>query len=187
MLTKAVKREVAAELSERFKSNPSLLVVEYKGLSVKQMEGLRRKLKKAGADFKVIKNSLLKVASQNTALGKAVDLFEGATAVAICKGDPISVAKVFVDSLKDLPVLKLKGGVVEGNLVGFEQIKSISSLPSREVLIGQFLGLLASPMSNFLGTLQQLQCQLLYALEAVREQKENGESNNEDFAIKIQD
>lgn len=175
MLSKAAKQEVTKELAGKFKMNPSLLVVEYKGLTVKQMEGLRRKLKKAKAEFKVIKNSLLVKASDNTDLQKVQNLFEGPTAVAIVKEDPVSVAKVFVESLKELPILKLKGGIVEGRVVLPEDVAKISALPSREVLIAQLLGLLSSPMGNFLGTLTQLQSQLLYALEAVKETKEKSE------------
>ncbi|MBI2487228.1 MAG: 50S ribosomal protein L10, partial [Deltaproteobacteria bacterium] len=110
MLSKSVKKEIVKEFNEKFKSNSYLFVVEYKGLTVKEIEGLRRNLKKAKANLKVIKNSLLKIASHDTDVEKIQDLFNGPTAVAVCKEDPVSVAKVFTDSLKVLPVLKLKGG-----------------------------------------------------------------------------
>jgi large subunit ribosomal protein L10 len=172
MLSKAVKEELVKELNQRFKINPSLLVVEYKGLTVKEIEGLRRRLKKANADFMVVKNTLLKIASRDTDVQKINDLFEGPTAIAICKEDPVSVAKVVFDSIKELPVLKLKGGVVEGRAVGIEEVAKISKLPPREVLISQFIGLLSGPMSNFIGVLLELQRRLLYALNAVKEMKE---------------
>ncbi|MGH7890011.1 MAG: 50S ribosomal protein L10, partial [Thermodesulfobacteriota bacterium] len=89
--------------------------------------------------------------------------------------DPVSVVKVFTESLKTLPVLKLKGGIVEGKVVDTEDILKLSKLPSREVLISQLLGLLSNPISNFMGTLMELQRRLLYALSAVKENKEKGE------------
>ncbi len=175
MLSKTVKEEVVKEYNEKFKSNPYLFVVEYKGLTVKEIEGLRRNLKRVKADFKVIKNTLLKIASIDTDVEKLQVLFNGPTAVAVCKEDPVSVVKVFTDSLKTLPVLKLKGGIVEGKVVDTEDILKLSKLPSREVLISQLLGLLSNPISNFMGTLMELQRRLLYALSAVKENKEKGE------------
>ncbi|MGH7791345.1 MAG: 50S ribosomal protein L10 [Thermodesulfobacteriota bacterium] len=175
MLSKALKKEVVKEYNGKFKSHPYLFVVEYKGLTVKEMETLRRNLKKAEAELKVIKNSLLRIASRDTDVEKIQDLFSGPTAVAISKEDPVSVAKVFTDSLKVLPVLKLKGGVVEGRVLDANEIIKLSKLPPREMLYSQLLGLLSSPLSNLMGTLMELQRRLLYALNAVKEMKEEGE------------
>lgn len=175
MLSKALKKEVVKEYNGKFKSHPYLFVVEYKGLTVKEMETLRRNLKKAEAELKVIKNSLLRIASRDTEVEKIQDLFSGPTAVAISKEDPVSVAKVFTDSLKVLPVLKLKGGVVEGRVLDANEIIKLSKLPPREMLYSQLLGLLSSPLSNLMGTLMELQRRLLYALNAVKEMKEEGE------------
>lgn len=177
MLSKAEKQELVKELSEKFKTNPSLFVVEYKGLSVKDIEKLRRHLKRAKADFRVTKNTLLKIASHETDVEKIKDLFEGPTAVAICKEDPVSIAKVFTESVKELPILKLKGGIVEGKIIGVDEVSKLSQLPSREVLLAQLLGLLSSPISNFMGTLMELQRRLLYALGAIKEMKEKANKN----------
>ncbi|GIW47253.1 MAG: 50S ribosomal protein L10 [Deltaproteobacteria bacterium] len=172
MLTKAVKQEIIREFNEKFKSAPSLFVVEYKGLKVKEMEELRKRLKKARAEFRVVKNNLLKLASRGTEIEKVQSLFEGPTAVAVCQEDPVSVSKIFVESAKELPVLKLKGGIIEGKVVSVEDISKLSELPSREVLLSQFVGLLSSPISNFIYVLLELQRHLLYALYALKEQKE---------------
>jgi len=179
MLSRAVKQELVKEFNERFKTNPSLMVVEYKGLSVKEMQGLRKQLKNAKADLRVVKNRLLKIASRDTEADKIKGLFEGPTAVAICDDDPASVAKVFVDSMKVLSALKLKGGIIDGQVVGFEEVSRISKLPSKEVLLSQFAGLFLNPLSNFLATVSELQRLLLYALNAVRDSK-GGESEDED-------
>lgn len=175
MLTKVVKEQVVKEFNERFKTSPSLFVVEYKGLTVKEVEGLRRRLKKAKADFKVAKNTLLKIASRETDIERIKDLFEGATAVAICKEDPVVVAKVFAESAKQLPVLKLKGGIVEGKVIGVSDVSKLSQLPSRQALLTEFLGLLSSPISNFMSTLMEIERRLLYALNALKDLKEKKE------------
>lgn len=177
MLNKAQKQELVRDFNERFKANPSLFVVEYKGLSVKDMEKLRRRLKKARADFRVTKNSLLKIASRGTEIEKIKDLFDGPTAIAICNENPVSVAKVFTESIKELPILKLKGGIVEGKIIGINEVSKLSQLPSREVLLAQLLGLLSSPISNLMGTLMELQRRLLYVLNAVKDIKEKKDKN----------
>ena len=175
MLSKAEKQELVKVFNERFRTGPSLFVVEYKGLAVKDIERLRRRLKKAKADFRIAKNSLLKIASLQTDVEKIKNLFDGPTAVAICKEDPVSVAKVFTESVKELPVLKLKGGIVDGRVIGIDEVSKLSQLPSRDVLLAQLLGLLSHPISNFMGTLMELQRCLLYALSAVKEMKEKSE------------
>jgi large subunit ribosomal protein L10 len=172
MLTKAAKNELVEKYSVVFKANPSVMVVEYKGLTVKELEGLRKSLQQAGTDLKVVKNTLLRIAAKDTEIERIEELFEGPTAVAICESDASAAAKVFVDSAKKLPNLKLKGGIVEGTVVGESGITDISRLPSRQELIAQFIGLLAAPMSNLLGTLNQMQSKVLYALDAVKEKKE---------------
>ncbi len=172
MLSKDQKQWLAKEYNEKFKTNPSLFVVEYKGLAVKDIEKLRHRLKKAKADFRITKNTLLKIASRETNVEMIKDLFDGPTAIAICKEDSVSVAKVFTESVKELPILKIKGGIVESKIIGIDEVFKLSLLPSREVLLVQLLGLLSSPISNFMGTLMELKRRLLYVLSAVIEMKE---------------
>ncbi len=176
MLSRAIKQELVKELNERFKTRPSLFVVEYKGLTVKDIEGLRRRLKKAKTDFRVTKNTLLKIASRETDIEKIKDLFQGPTAVVICKEDPVAVVKVLTESIKGLPLLKLKGGIVEGKAIGIDEVSKLSQLPSRELLLAQLLGLLSAQISNLMGTLIELERRLLYALNAIKEMKEKKEN-----------
>lgn len=176
MLTKDAKQELVREYGEKFKANPFLFVVEYKGLTVKEMELLRRRLKKADADFGVVKNTVLKIASTGTDAEKIKNLFEGPTAIATSKADAVSVAKVFTESAKDLPILKLKGGMLEGKVIGVEDVSKLSKLPPKDILLGQFMGLISSPVSNFMGVLAELQRSLIYALGAVKEKKEKEEN-----------
>lgn len=171
MLTKQAKTEIINDLSSQFKSSPSIFVVEYKGLKVREIESLRKGVSEADADLKVIKNTLLRKASEQTDIEQISDLFEGPTAVAICEKDSPKVAKVFVDSLDDYPALKIKGGFVDGKVVGFDEIKEISKLPSREELITKFASMLKAPMGNMVTTLKQMQTKVVYALNAVKDTK----------------
>jgi large subunit ribosomal protein L10 len=172
MLSKAAKNDIVKRLSEIFKANPSVVLVEYKGLTVAELEGLRSNLKDADTEFKIAKNTLLKIAAKDTEIEQLSDLFAGPTAIAVCESDPSAAAKVFVKTAKDKPSLVIKGGIVEGNVVGIDEITAISKLPSRLEMMAQLLGALSSPMSNLLGSLKQMQAKLLYALEAIKDTKE---------------
>ena len=178
MLTKAAKNEVVEHFSGVFKAHPSVILVEYKGLTVKELEGLRSNLKDADTKLKIVKNTLLKIAAKDTDIEQISDLFIGPTAIAVCENDPAAAAKVFVNSAKKLPSLKIKGGLVEGNIVGADEITMLSKLPSRPEMISQLLGILSSPVSNFLGTLTQMQTRLLYALEAVKDTKQESKEES---------
>jgi large subunit ribosomal protein L10 len=172
MLSKAAKNDIVKRFSEVFKANPSVMLVEYKGLTVAELEGLRSNLKDADTEFKIVKNKLLKIAAKDTEIEQINDLLVGPTAIAVCESDPTAAAKVFVKTAKDLPLLVIKGGVVEGNMVSVDDITAISKLPSRQEMMAQLLGALSSPMSNLLGAFTQMQSKLLYALEAVKDAKE---------------
>ncbi len=174
MLSKAAKSEIVKEFSEVFKANPSVFLVEYKGLNVKELEDLRTNLKGVDTRLTVVKNTLLKIAAKDTEIEQLSDQLTGPTAIAVCQSDATAAAKVFVDSAKDLPSLVIKGGIIEGNVVSLDEITAISKLPSRQEMMAQLLGALTSPMSNLLGALTQMQTKLLYALEAVKDAKEQG-------------
>lgn len=173
MLTRAAKDEQIKQFNAAFKAGPSVMVVEYKGLTVGEMEKLRKDVRDAQAELTVVKNTLLKIAAKDTDIEQIGELFEGPTAVAICESDPSAVAKVFVNTIKDAPQLKLKGGFVDGSVLDGEAISELSKLPSRPEMLAKIMGLLKAPMSNVVGALNQMQTKLLYALEAVKETKEN--------------
>ena len=172
MLSRETKQDIAREFNERFKAADSVFVTEYKGLTVKETEQLRARLREASIYFKVVKNTLLKIASQGTQVEGITDLLEGPTAVAICGAGPVSAAKVLLDFAKEKPIFRIKGGVVEGRVIGVEGLESLSKLPSREALFAQLLGLLASPITNLLGLLEGLRGRFLYVLIALKNMKE---------------
>ena len=172
MLSKETKQEVINQINERFKSNPSVFVLEFKGLTVKELENVRKDLRQTNSELKIVKNTLLKKAAEDTDAGQLSNLFVGSTAIAFCDGDSAATAKVFVKSAKEYELLNIKGGLLEGKVVSVDEIEKISKLPSRVELIAQFMGLLNSPMSNLLYSLQNMQTKFLYALEALKEKKE---------------
>ena len=172
MLSKESKQEVINHINERFKTTPSIFVLEYKGLTVKELENVRNDLRKTNSELKVVKNTLLKKAAENTEADKLNELFIGSTAIAFCDKDSAETAKVFVKSAKAYELLNIKGALLEGKVVSVDEIETISKLPSREELIAQFSGLLNSPMTNLLYALQNMQTKFLYALEALKEKKE---------------
>lgn len=172
MLSKETKQEVINQINERFKSNPSVFVLEFKGLTVKELGNVRKDLRQTNSELKIVKNTLLKKAAEDTDAGQLSDLFVGSTAIAFCDEDSAATAKVFVKSAKEYELLNIKGGLLEGKIVSVDEIEKISKLPSRVELIAQFMGLLNSPMSNLLYSLQNMQTKFLYALEALKEKKE---------------
>ncbi len=172
MLSKETKQDVINQINERFKANPSVFVIEYKGLTVKELENVRKDLRQTNSELKIVKNTLLKKAAEDTDAGQLSDLFVGSTAVAFCPEDSAAAAKVFVKSAKEYELLNIKGGLLEGKVVSIEDIETISKLPSRVELVAQFMGLLNSPISSLLYSLQNMQTKFLYALEAIKEKKE---------------
>lgn len=173
MLNRGEKQEIINDLNEKFKSTTSLFVLEYKGLSVRELEGLRKDLKGVKAELKIVKNTLLKKASEKTDVDQINDLFVGPTAISICEKDSSAVAKIFVKSAKSFEHLKIKGGIVEGKVVDTSEIEQISRLPSRDELIAQFMGLLLTPLTNLTNSLNQIQAKLVYALTALKDKKDS--------------
>ena len=172
MLTREAKQEIINNLNDKFKANPSIFVLEYKGLTVKELEKIRKDLRTVSSEIKIVKNTLLKKATEKTEADQLNDLFVGSTAVAFCTDDSSAAAKVFVKSAKDYEQFSIKGGLLEGKKVDLAEIEQLSKLPTRIELIAQFAGLLNSPMSSFLYSLQNMQSKFLYALNALKEKKE---------------
>lgn len=167
----AEKTALVAEIKDRFVSASGVIMADYRGLTVKQMQTLRAKLRDAGADLKVYKNTLTQIAVRELALPSMDELLEGPTVLAFATGDPVSVAKVLADFAKESKVLELKGGFVDGSVIAAEQVKALASLPSREVLIAQVMGLLVSPVRGFMSMCNAPASAFARAVKAVADQK----------------
>ena len=166
------KKEIVTALSEDFKKSKLVLVTDYKGLDVAAVTKLRSELTKSNIDFKVVKNTLLRRASENTDVALIAEMFTGPTAIAISFDDPVAPAKIISEFAKENAKLEIKGAVMEGQLIDPAGIEALSSLPSREVLLGQVLSTINGVPTGFVRVLSAVPTGLLNVLQAIKDQKE---------------
>ncbi|RAP73242.1 50S ribosomal protein L10 [Paenibacillus montanisoli] len=143
------KEAAVAEITAKLRESSSTVVADYRGLNVKQVTELRKQLREANVEFQVLKNSLVRRATANAELTELDAVLAGPTAVAFSKDDAVAPAKILADFAKKNDALKLKGGVVEGQVFNADQIKALADLPSREGLLSMLLSVLQAPMRNF--------------------------------------
>ncbi|WP_024833003.1 50S ribosomal protein L10 [Ruminiclostridium josui] len=166
------KKQVVTDLTEKIKSAQSIVLADYRGLTVEQDTELRNALRKAGVEYRVVKNSLTSLAMKESGL-ELDDFLVGPTSMAISSTDAVAPAKVLSEFAKKFEKLELKVGVVEGKVIDLEGIKALAELPSREVLIAKVLGGFNAPISGFVNVLNGNMRGLVVALNAIAEQKAN--------------
>jgi large subunit ribosomal protein L10 len=166
------KEAVVAGLGQDLAKAKAIFVTDFKGINMEALTGLRVKVREAGCEFQVAKNTLLKLAAKNTPLGQLDSLFVGNNALGSTEQDPAALAKVLTDFAKTNEKFVIKGGVLGDKVVSPAQIKSLAGLPGREVLLASFLGALSAVPAGFVRTLAAVPRKLLYALTALRDQKE---------------
>jgi large subunit ribosomal protein L10 len=169
--TAAAIAEIAAHIDE----SQAVFAVDYKGISVPQAAELRAKLRESDATFKVVKNSLTERAADEVGAATLKELLQGPTALTFVRGDIATAAKALADYGRATQLLPFKGGLMDGTALEVEQIRALSRLPSREVLYGQLVGVVASPVSGLVRTLGALVGGLAVALGQVQQKKESGE------------
>jgi large subunit ribosomal protein L10 len=169
------KAAAIAEIAANIDESQAIFAVDYRGITVTQVAELRAKLREADASFKVVKNSLTERAADQTGTPELKPFLVGPTALTFVRGDAALAAKAVADQARVTQLLPFKGGLMEGNAVDADQIRAISRLPSREVLYGQLVGVVASPLTGLVRTLGALVGGLAVALGQVREKKESGE------------
>ena len=152
-MKKEDKEQVVAELTERLKASDTLLVADYRGLTMPQIDDLRTKLLESGARFSVVKNTLTRRAAEAAGADALLTLLEGPSAIAFIEseGDMVAAAKALADSARDTKVLVIRGGVMQGRTVSAEDVESLATLPPIDVLRGQVLGAIVAPLTAFLG------------------------------------
>lgn len=151
-----LKQPIVEEISEQIKDAQSVVLVDYRGLTVEQDTQLRKQLREAGITYKVYKNTLMNFAFKGTDLESMSSLLEGPNAIAISKEDATAPARVLAKFAKTAPALELKAGVVEGTFYDENGIKAIANVPSREELLSKLLGSLQSPITNLARVLNQI-------------------------------
>ncbi|MDA8209984.1 MAG: 50S ribosomal protein L10 [Actinomycetota bacterium] len=170
------KVAIVEELDERLANSAAVVLTEYRGLKVSDLEALRRALGSAGGSFKVYKNTLVKFAARNAGLEGMVSQLEGPTALAFAETDVVEVAKVLKEFAKTNPALVIKGGVLGDSVISGAEALALADLPSREVLLAQLAGLMAAPMRNFAALLNALPQNFAYALSALVDKKNSEEA-----------
>jgi large subunit ribosomal protein L10 len=146
------KEQVVTELTERLRSTDTLLVADYRGLTMTQIDNLRTRLLESGARFTVVKNTLTRRAAEAAGADALLALLEGPTAIAFLEadGDPVAAAKALADAARETRVLAIRGGIMEGRTVSAEEIETLATLPPVDVLRGQVLGAIVAPLSALL-------------------------------------
>lgn len=171
MLNLEAKKQVVEEIKDRFQKMQSAVLTDYRGLNVGEVTELRSKLREAGIEFKVLKNTLTKIAADEVGLEGLDPYLEGPTAIAFGVEDVVAPAKILSDFAKTHKALEIKAGILENKVIDFEGVKALADLPSREVLLAKLLGSMQSPMYGFAGSLQGILRNFVYVLDAVREKK----------------
>lgn len=157
----AQKALIVDEVTEKFNNAASAVVVDYRGLTVEQVTALRKELREAGVEMKVIKNKILVRAAEKAGYEGMEEVFSGPTAVAFSSEDVVAPARIIATFAKTAEALSIKGGVIEGKVATLEEINALATLPSRDGLLSMLLSVLQAPVRN-----------VAYALNAVAESKD---------------
>jgi large subunit ribosomal protein L10 len=172
-LNRDSKQQIITEVHDKLKAAKAVFLADFRGMDVEQANALRSELRKVTVEYKVIKNTLLELASKETDKAALSSYYKGPTAVALSYEDPVSAAKVLSRFAKDNQnVFKLKAGILSGKPITVSDIQALADLPSREVLIAKMLGALNAPATNFVGTLAAVPGSFVRVLNAVREKKQ---------------
>ena len=165
------KEAVVAQLTEDLGQSQAVFLTDFQGLKVDQLSDLRRKIREAGGRYQVAKNTLIKRAIKDTPLEPLTDMLTGNNALSMTDGDAAALAKSLVEYAKGQDKLVIKGGILSGKTVSYEQVKAIADLPSWEVLLAMTLGTMNAVPSGFVRVLAAVPQKLVYALAAISDQK----------------
>ena len=157
----AKKATIVDEVAEKFQSAVSVVVVDYRGLTVEQVTNLRKDLREAGVEMRVIKNTYLKRAADKVGYEGLDETFTGPTAVAFSSEDVVAPARIMAKYAEDIEALEIKGGMIEGKVASLEEINALAKLPNREGMLSMLLSVLQAPVRNF-----------AYAVKAVADSKD---------------
>ena len=163
-----LKQPIVQEIAAQIDGAQSVVVVDYRGLTVSEDTQLRKELREAGVEYKVYKNTMIRFAIQGTEFEALADDLTGPTAIAVSKTDATAPARILAKHAKNIEVLEMKSGVVEGTFYDKDGIQVIASIPSRDELLAKFLGSIQSPITNFARVIKQ-----------IAEQKDGGAAESE--------
>lgn len=151
-MLKKDKERIVGDIAERLRSSETLIVADYRGLSMTQIDEVRTKLLGHGARFSVVKNTLTRRAAEEAGIKDLLELLEGPTAIAfVQEGDMVAVARTLSDTARETKVLSIKGGILQGQPMTAEQVRDLAKLPPVEVLQSRTLGIVIAPLHAFVG------------------------------------
>jgi large subunit ribosomal protein L10 len=152
-MDKQQKEQIVAELTERLRSSDTLIVADYRGLTMPQVDALRTELLNHGATFRVVKNTLTRRAAEAAGADHLLALLEGPTAIAFLdsEGDPVAVAKALRTAARETQVIEVRGGMIQGRTMSADEVGTLATLPSLDVLRGQVLGAVTAPLMTIVG------------------------------------
>ncbi len=174
-MAKPEKTQAVEEITGRFQESTAALLTEYRGLSVANIADLRNALREVDADYKVLKNTLARIAARDVGMEDLVGMLEGPTAIAFCKGDAVAAAKALDDAARKYPVLVIKGGVLRGKIIDADQAKALASLEPREVQLAKIAMMMNTPLQQTVNVFAAALRDLGSMLAQVLSKKESGE------------
>jgi len=166
-----LKKAVVADIREKFERAHSVVLIDYRGLTVAEVTDLRNQCRAQGVEYVVLKNTMVNLAAQELGIQGLEPFLNGPTAVAFGMKDAVAPAKVLTDFIKKAKKTTVKCGVVERMVIDAAGVQALSELPPKEVLIARMMGSLNAPITNFVGVLSATLRSLVYAIDAVRKQK----------------
>jgi large subunit ribosomal protein L10 len=166
------KKQFVKELKERLEKSTVVILTDYKGLDVEAMTELRAKLREADVEYQVVKNTMLRLASEGTGTEAMKDRFVGPSAIALSYEDPVAPAKVLTEFAKDNDKLEIKVGVMDGKLLDLSAIQALSDLPSRDQLLATVLSAMNAVPTSLVTALSDVPRRLVNVLQAIKDQKE---------------
>lgn len=166
------KVAVVEEVSDKFARSEAVVLTDYRGLTVQQLTELRAQLSDAGIEYKVIKNTLTRLAAAKAGLEPFDEVLSGPTAIAFGYADAVAPAKILNDFAKENPDLEIKGGLLNGVFIDTDEVKRLASMPSREELLAKVMSSMQAPISGLVGVLHGTLRSVVAVIDAVRAQKE---------------
>jgi large subunit ribosomal protein L10 len=173
------KEQAVEEIAGKFGDAQAALLTEYRGLTVGEIAEVRSALRDAEAEYKVMKNTLTRIAVREVGLDELVEMLQGPTAIAFCKGDAVAAAKALDDAAKKFPVLVIKGGVLRGQVIDAEQAKALAKLESREIQLANIAILMNTPLQQTVNVFAAMLRDLGSMLAQVLAEKESTEPSAE--------
>ncbi len=170
-MVKQYKVDEVSKLKEELQEKKNFILTHYSGIKVKDLTMLRRKLRAAGADYKVVKNNLFRRAMKEAGYVSMENYLKGPTAIAFVKEDVGPVAKILKEFKKEMELFSIRAGMMDNAVYSAEQIETIADLPSKEVVLAQLMGLINAPLTNIATGVNQVIASLARGIKAVAEKQ----------------